>query len=148
MGIDSRFMSKGNIEGGLTTIEEKSLGAVRKGGTRPIQGVLENSWRRLERPSRGGLWLQDGTGSDIPSMTHMVAAGAQIIAFTTGVLRRILLPSDFIWILLCSLPLILTALRLRRDEKRVWALPTTDVELEAEKDHVVSSWRFRMLPDF
>jgi len=71
-----------------------------------------------------------------------------IIAFTTGVLRRILLPSDFIWILLCSLPLILTALRLRRDEKRVWALPTTDVELEAEKDHVVSSWRFRMLPDF
>ncbi|RJS88543.1 altronate dehydratase [Candidatus Bathyarchaeota archaeon] len=84
MGIDSRFMSKGNIEGGLTTIEEKSLGAIRKGGTRPIQGVLENSWRRLERPSRGGLWLQDGTGSDIPSMTHMVAAGAQIVAFTTG----------------------------------------------------------------
>ncbi|MCD6264343.1 UxaA family hydrolase, partial [Candidatus Bathyarchaeota archaeon] len=84
MGIDSRFMSKGNIEGGLTTIEEKSLGAVRKGGTRPIQGVLENSWRRLERPSRGGLWLQDGTGSDIPSMTHMIAAGAQIVTFTTG----------------------------------------------------------------
>ncbi len=84
MGIDSRFMSKGNIDGGLTTIEEKSLGAIRKGGTRPIQGVLENSWRRLERPSRGGLWLQDGTGSDIPSMTHMIAAGAQIVTFTTG----------------------------------------------------------------
>lgn len=84
MGIDSRFMSKGNIDGGLTTIEEKSLGAIRKGGTRPIQGVLENSWQRLERPSRGGLWLQDGTGWDIPSVTHMVAAGAQVVAFTTG----------------------------------------------------------------
>lgn len=83
-GINSRFMSKGNIDGGLTTIEEKSLGAIRKGGTRPIQGVLENSSRRLERPTQDGLWLQDGTGSDIPSMTHMVAAGAQVVAFTTG----------------------------------------------------------------
>lgn len=84
MGIESRFMSRGNIEGGLTTIEEKSLGAVRKGGTRPIQGVLENSEERLERPRRGGLWLQDGTGWDVASITHMVAAGAQVAAFTTG----------------------------------------------------------------
>lgn len=84
MGRDSRFMSKGNIDGGLTTIEEKSLGAIRKGGTRPIQGVLENSWERLQRPTRGGLWLQDGTGWDVPSVTHMVAAGAQMVAFTTG----------------------------------------------------------------
>ena len=84
MGIDSRFMSKGNIDGGLTTIEEKSLGAIRKGGTRPIEGVLENSGRRLQRPTHGGLWLQDGTGWDIPSVTHMVAAGAQVVAFTTG----------------------------------------------------------------
>jgi len=82
--IDSRFMPKGNIEGGLTTIEEKSLGAVRKGGTRPIQGVLENSHSRLETPTRPGLWLQDGTGWDVPSVTHMVAAGAQVVAFTTG----------------------------------------------------------------
>lgn len=84
MGIESRFMPRGNIEGGLTTIEEKSLGAVRKGGTRPIQGVLENSEERLERPTRGGLWLQDGTGWDVASITHMVAAGAQVVAFTTG----------------------------------------------------------------
>ena len=83
-GIDSRFMSKGNIDGGLTTIEEKSLGAIRKGGTRPIQGVLENSWERFQSPTHGGLWLQDGTGWDVPSVTHMVAAGAQIVAFTTG----------------------------------------------------------------
>jgi len=84
MGVDSRFMSKGNIDGGLTTIEEKSLGAIRKGGTRPIQGVLENNRSRLKRPTFSGLWLQDGTGSDVPSVTHMVAAGAQVVAFTTG----------------------------------------------------------------
>ena len=84
MGIKSRYMSRGNIEGGLTTIEEKSLGAVRKGGTRPIVGVLRNDWNGLERPRGGGLWLQDGTGWDIGSVTHMVAAGAQIVVFTTG----------------------------------------------------------------
>jgi len=84
MGVDSRYMSKGNIDGGLTTIEEKSLGAIRKGGTRPIQGVLENSRRRLEMPNHKGLWLQDGAGLDVPSVTHMLAAGAQVVTFTTG----------------------------------------------------------------
>lgn len=84
MGIDSRYMPKGNIEGGLSTIEEKSLGAVRKGGTHPIQGVLMNNRHKLEKPKHGGLWLQDGTGWDVPSVTHMVAAGAQVVAFTSG----------------------------------------------------------------
>ena len=50
-GIDSRFMSKGNVEGGLTTIEEKSLGAIRKGGTRPIQGVLGTGREGFDYPS-------------------------------------------------------------------------------------------------
>jgi altronate dehydratase large subunit len=84
MGIDSRYMSKGNVDGGLTTIEEKSLGAIRKGGTRSIQGVLRNDREALDVPSRPGLWLQDGTGWDVPSVTHMVAAGAQVVAFTSG----------------------------------------------------------------
>lgn len=84
MGVDSRYMSKGNIDGGLTTIEEKSLGAIRKGGTKPVQGVLWNTWDRFDTPSRPGLWLQDGTGWDVPSVTHMVAAGAQVVCFTTG----------------------------------------------------------------
>jgi altronate dehydratase large subunit len=84
MGVDSRYMSKGNVDGGLTTIEEKSLGAIRKGGTRPIQGVLRNDREALDVPSRPGLWLQDGTGWDVPSVTHMVAAGAQVVAFTSG----------------------------------------------------------------
>lgn len=83
-GISSRHMSKGNIDGGLSTIEEKSLGAILKGGTRPIQGVLENSRNRLEKPTKPGLYLQDGTGFDIASITHMVAVGAQIALFTTG----------------------------------------------------------------
>jgi altronate dehydratase large subunit len=83
-GIDSRWMSAGNIDGGLTTIEEKSLGAIRKGGTRPIQGVLQNNWERFDRPTSPGLWLQDGTGWDVPSVTHMVAAGAQVVCFTSG----------------------------------------------------------------
>jgi altronate dehydratase large subunit len=84
MGIDSRYMSKGNQDGGLTTLEEKSLGAIRKGGTQPIQGVLRNDREALDQPSRSGLWLQDGTGWDVPSVTHMVAAGAQVVVFTSG----------------------------------------------------------------
>jgi altronate dehydratase large subunit len=84
MGIDSRFMSKGNVAGGLTTIEEKSFGAIYKGGSRPIQGVLRNNRDALDYPSRPGLWIQDGTGWDVPSVTHMVAAGAQVVVFTTG----------------------------------------------------------------
>lgn len=84
MGVDSRWMSKGNINGGLTTIEEKSLGAIMKGGTKPIQGVLHNDWERFDEPTHPGLWLQDGTGWDVPSVTHMVSAGAQIVCFTSG----------------------------------------------------------------
>ncbi|OGD44751.1 hypothetical protein A3K69_01255 [Candidatus Bathyarchaeota archaeon RBG_16_57_9] len=84
MGVDSRWMSKGNIDGGLTTIEEKSLGAVRKGGTKPIQGVLFNDFDRFGSPSGPGLYIMDGTGWDVPSVTHMVAAGAQVVCFTTG----------------------------------------------------------------
>ncbi len=84
MGVDSRWMSKGNIDGGLTTIEEKSLGAVRKGGTKPIQGVLYNDWDRFDAPTKSGLYLMDGPGWDVPSVTHMVASGAQIVCFTSG----------------------------------------------------------------
>jgi altronate dehydratase large subunit len=83
-GGDGRSLPQGNHDGGLTTIEEKSLGSIRKGGTRPIQGVLENSRERLERPAGPGLYIQDGTGWDVASITHMAAIGAQIAVFTTG----------------------------------------------------------------
>lgn len=84
LGVDSRFMSRGNMAGGLSTIEEKSLGAIMKGGTRPIQGVLENNRERFDVPDHSGLWLQDNTGMDVPSITSMVASGAQVVVFTTG----------------------------------------------------------------
>jgi len=70
----------GNIEGGLTTIEEKSLGAAKKGGTRPIRQVVEYAVRPTER----GLVIMDTPGNDIEQMVGMTAAGCQIAVFTTG----------------------------------------------------------------
>jgi altronate dehydratase large subunit len=70
----------GNIEGGLTTIEEKSLGAAKKGGTRPIREVVDYA----VRPSTCGLVIMDTPGNDIEQMVGMVAGGAQIAVFTTG----------------------------------------------------------------
>ncbi len=70
----------GNIEGGLTTIEEKSLGAAKKGGTRAIQQVVEYA----VRPATQGLVIMDTPGNDIEQMVGMVAAGCQVAAFTTG----------------------------------------------------------------
>jgi altronate dehydratase large subunit len=81
-GVDFRGIqpSPGNIEGGLTTIEEKSLGTIAKGGKSPIQGVLNYS----QSPKRNGLWLMLEPGGDIESMSGLAAAGAQIIIMTTG----------------------------------------------------------------
>lgn len=70
----------GNIEGGLTTIEEKSLGCIHKAGHAPLQGVLQYA----DTPTRAGLWVMDTPGQDIESMSGMVAGGAQVIIFTTG----------------------------------------------------------------
>jgi altronate dehydratase large subunit len=74
------FLTSGNVDGGLTTLEEKSLGCICKTGAGTITEVAEYG----EAPQRKGLVLVDGTGFDVPSMTGMVAAGAQIVAFTTG----------------------------------------------------------------
>lgn len=70
----------GNIEGGLTTIEEKSLGCIHKSGTATIQGVLEYG----DIPQNKGLYIMDTPGQDIESITGMVAGGAQVVIFTTG----------------------------------------------------------------
>jgi len=82
MGVDMRGANptKGNIEGGLTTIEEKSLGAIAKGGTQPIQEMYEYG----ERPKKGGLSIVDGPGYDAPSLTALAAAGATVMFFSTG----------------------------------------------------------------
>jgi altronate dehydratase large subunit len=75
-----RALAPGNIEGGLTTIEEKSLGCIGKGGTTPVQQVMEYA----ERPTRRGLVIMDGPGQDGESVSGLAAAGAQIVLFSTG----------------------------------------------------------------
>ncbi|MCF8565610.1 UxaA family hydrolase [Alicyclobacillus tolerans] len=72
--------SPDNIRGGLTTIEEKSLGALSKSGSRPVQGVLEYaaSW------SSAGLWFMDTPSPAVESITALAAGGCQLILFTTG----------------------------------------------------------------
>ena len=73
-------ISPGNIEGGLSSIQEKSLGCIIKGGTSPVQEVIEYA----AAPSQKGLVIMDTPGSDIYSLTGMAAAGAQLMIFTTG----------------------------------------------------------------
>jgi altronate dehydratase len=82
MGVDMRGgqPSPGNMAGGLTTIEEKSLGAIAKGGLTPVQQVLGYA----HRPTHRGLVVMDSPGNDTESITGKVAAGAQLIGFTTG----------------------------------------------------------------
>jgi altronate hydrolase len=72
--------SPGNKEGGLTTILEKSLGAVAKGGTTPLQEVIGYA----ERPTQRGLIFMDTPGYDPVSVTGIVAGGANLVCFTTG----------------------------------------------------------------
>jgi len=72
--------TKGNIAGGLTTIEEKSLGAIIKGGNSPLVGVLEYG----EKPSSKGLYFMDGTTQASQLFLGMFAAGAQIQVFSFG----------------------------------------------------------------
>jgi altronate hydrolase len=72
--------SPGNIAGGITTLEEKSLGAVQKAGRSPVMDVL----RYGERVRRRGLALLEAPGNDAVSCTALAAAGATMILFTTG----------------------------------------------------------------
>lgn len=69
-----------NKAGGLSTIEEKALGAIAKGGRQPIQDVL----RPTQRPPGPGLYLMDTPYFSPESISAMVASGAQIVLFTTG----------------------------------------------------------------
>jgi len=83
LGLDIRGTqpSPGNIRGGLTTIEEKSLGATHKGGERtPLTDVVPYAGRITKR----GLTVMDTPGLDVESVTGMVGGGAQVVVFTTG----------------------------------------------------------------
>ena len=83
LGLDIRGTqpSPGNIRGGLTTIEEKSLGATHKGGERaPLEDVVGYA----APIRRKGLTVMDTPGLDVESVTGMVGGGAQVVVFTTG----------------------------------------------------------------
>lgn len=84
--------SPGNFAGGLTTIEEKSMGALAKSGSRPIRGVIKVA----QRPPSPGLWLLDSVPdphfmqfgytnpNDTEGLMDLISAGAQIVLFVTG----------------------------------------------------------------
>ena len=71
----------GNIAGGLSSIEEKSLGAIVKSGSRPIQGVLSYPEHVT---TQKGLWIKDTPGREPEILTGMAATGAQFMCFSTG----------------------------------------------------------------
>ncbi len=85
-------VSPGNFAGGLTTIEEKSMGAFAKSGSRPIEGVIRVS----RSPQRPGLWLMDSVPdehfmqfgytnpNDTEGLMDLISAGSQIVIFVTG----------------------------------------------------------------
>lgn len=72
--------SPGNKKGGISTLEEKSLGCIQKGGQAPVTGVLNYGCPVREK----GLNLLTGSGNDQMSCTNLVASGSQILVFTTG----------------------------------------------------------------
>lgn len=72
--------SPGNKEGGITTLEEKSLGCVTKAGSVPVVDVLDYG----DRVTKSGLSLLNGPGNDIVACTNLAAVGCQLVLFTTG----------------------------------------------------------------
>jgi len=72
--------SPGNKEGGITTLEEKSLGCITKGGSTPINGVLDYT----EQIKENGLNVLNAPGNDLIASSALGASGAQIVLFTTG----------------------------------------------------------------
>ncbi|MDE5605254.1 MAG: altronate dehydratase family protein [Eubacterium sp.] len=72
--------SPGNKEGGITTLEEKSIGCVQKGGKAPVTAVLDYG----DFAETAGLNLLNGPGNDIVAITNLTAVGCHMILFTTG----------------------------------------------------------------
>ncbi len=78
--LASLVISPGNMDGGMSTIAEKSMGCIFKGGTTTINQVVDYG----EAPSERGLILQDGPGYDGDSMAGLAASGSQLMFFSTG----------------------------------------------------------------
>lgn len=77
----SRIIARGNMVGGLTTIQEKALGCIKKGGTSPITDILEYG---DPIGSRKGLVIMRGPGYDPVSLTGLFSTGAQVMFYSTG----------------------------------------------------------------
>jgi altronate dehydratase large subunit len=73
-------IAPGNMDGGMSSIREKSLGCITKAGSSPINQVVDYG----ESPTRKGIVLMDGPGYDVESMTGVAAAGSHLMIFTTG----------------------------------------------------------------
>ncbi len=82
MGVDIRGSqpTPGNIRGGLTTIEDKSIGAIAKVGSSTLHQVVDYA----ERPTEKGLVLMNSPGREVEVVSGFMAAGAQIVLFSTG----------------------------------------------------------------
>jgi altronate dehydratase large subunit len=78
--LSSLVISPGNMDGGMSTIAEKSMGCIFKGGTTIINQVVDYG----EIPTEKGLILQDGPGYDGDSMAGLAASGSQLMFFSTG----------------------------------------------------------------
>ncbi len=76
----SMVIAPGNMDGGMSSIQEKSLGCITKGGGTPITQVVDYA----EPPAEKGLVLMDAPGYDVESTAGVVAGGAQVVIFTTG----------------------------------------------------------------
>jgi len=78
--LASLVIAPGNMDGGMSSIQEKSLGCITKAGSRPIVEVVDYG----KPPTRRGVVVMDGPGYDAESLAGLAAAGCQIIVFTTG----------------------------------------------------------------
>ncbi|HXK47472.1 MAG TPA: UxaA family hydrolase, partial [Deltaproteobacteria bacterium] len=78
--LASLVIAPGNMDGGMSSIQEKSLGCICKAGSRTIADVVDYG----QRPAGRGLMIMDGPGYDMESMAGLAAAGCQIMIFTTG----------------------------------------------------------------
>ena len=87
-GIELTNLVPDNIEGGLSTQEEKALGAILKGGTTPLQEVVDSS----QKPSKKGLVFMDAHAPGTENITALAGGGAQIILFSTGLGNPIACP--------------------------------------------------------
>lgn len=90
MGVDIRGSqpTPGNIRGGLSTIEEKSIGAIAKAGSRPLVEVISYA----EQPSKNGLIVMDSPGREVEVVSGFMASGAQLVVFSTGLCAPFGLP--------------------------------------------------------